>query len=108
MVKSLLVMVHNKISDLDETEVPDHFSQASTSSDTSMPTTAAVVSSSGRSPAAEPVTSSSDQPSVAAEPESNDSSDVDENEKADLLANIEQACHKECEVSIPGNDDYVV
>ncbi|KAI8596047.1 hypothetical protein EDD21DRAFT_17560 [Dissophora ornata] len=49
--------------------------------------------------------SSSDQASAAAEPESADSSDVGESERAELLANIEQACHNECKVSML---DYVV
>ncbi|KAF8924617.1 hypothetical protein BGZ58_001615 [Dissophora ornata] len=44
--------------------------------------------------------SSSDQASAAAEPESADSSDVGESERAELLANIEQACHNECKWKI--------
>ncbi|KAF9578962.1 hypothetical protein BGW38_004983, partial [Lunasporangiospora selenospora] len=95
------IMAQDKIVDVDETGIPGHFSQLSNSADALMPTTAAVISSSD-CPPAEKTTTPPDPSPVETELESTELSGVNENEKADLLANLEQACHNECEWKVNG------
>ncbi|KAG0318107.1 hypothetical protein BG000_004339, partial [Podila horticola] len=86
------VMNRDEISGLAESENPDRLTQAPASLDSLKQTTAAVASTLDQ--ASTPATVSlSDQASGDAESEQVNISVVDEIERTELLANIDQACH---------------
>ncbi|KAF9275926.1 hypothetical protein BGZ88_002052, partial [Linnemannia elongata] len=83
------------ISDLDESENLDRLTPVSASLDSSKLAAGTIASTSNQDPTTI-AASSLDPPSDDAEPEQVDISVFDENERAELLANIDQASHAVC------------